>query len=238
MTNLQKTPRTLLLLDLLAMIALTIAFLLVIFYAPVELTMGKVQKVFYFHVAVSWTGMLGFLVATVAAIAYLKTGNGKWDTASLAGIEIGMVFMALGILSGSIWARPVWNTWWTWDPRLTTTLIMELVYAAYLLLRGGVDDPSRRAKLSAVYAIVGFTSVPLTFISIRVFRTIHPVLVGSADSSTGTFAMTAKMQTAFFTSLAAFSILFVVLFWHRYRLGLMQRQVEQRRMEIEAGDES
>lgn len=238
MTNFQKTPRTLLLLGLLAVIAIGVAFLLVMFYAPVELTMGKVQKVFYFHVAVGWTGMLGFLVATVASIFYLKTGNLKLDTASLAGIEIGMVFMALCIISGSIWARPVWNTWWTWDPRLTTALIMELIYAAYLLLRGGVDDPIRRAKLAAVYAIVGFTSVPLTFISIRVFRTIHPVLVGSADSSAGAFAMTAKMQTAFFSSLAAFSILFIVLFWHRYRLGLMQQQVEQRRMEIEAGDES
>jgi heme exporter protein C len=232
------TPPLLRLIDLLALVAITAAFLLVILYAPVELTMGSVQMVFYFHVAASWTGMLGFLVATVAAIAYLKNSNLKWDIASLAGIEIGMVFIALGIVSGSIWARPVWNTWWTWDPRLTTTLIMELVYAAYLLLRSGLDEPRRRARLAAVYAIVGFASVPLTFISIRVFRTIHPVLVGSSDPSAGTFAMSARMQVAFFSSLAAFTTLFIALYWHRYRLGKAQNEVERKRLEFEAGGEA
>lgn len=232
------TPSLLRLVDLLAGIAVSAAFLLVMLYAPVELTMGRVQKVFYFHVAASWTGMLGFLVATIAAVAYLRTRDLKWDTASLAGIEIGMVFIALGIISGSIWARPVWNTWWTWDPRLTTTLIMELIYAAYLLLRSGLDEPRRRARLSAVYAIVGFLSVPLTFISIRVFRTIHPVLVGSSDPSVGTFAMSPRMQVAFFGSLAAFTILFIALYWHRYRLGIAQNEVQQRRMELETGGEA
>jgi len=234
-----KLPLLLLLLDVLAFLALSAAFLLVLLYAPIEVTMSRVQKVFYFHVAAGWTGMMGFLVATLAAIAHLKTGNMKWDTASLAGVEIGMVFMALCIISGSIWARPVWNTWWTWDPRLTTALIMELIYAAYLLLRSGIDDPLRRAKLSAVYAIVGFTSVPLTFISIRIFRTIHPVIVGSADPSvTGSFAMSARMQTAFFGSLAAFTILFAALYWHRYRLGLLQAEVQIKRDELETWEDA
>ena len=233
----QHTPLLLRLIDGLALIAIAGAFLLVLTYAPIELTMGRVQKVFYFHVAASWTGMLGFLVATVAAIAYLKTGALKWDTASLAGVEIGMVFIGLGIISGMIWARPVWNTWWTWDPRLTTTLIMELIYAAYLLLRSGLDDPQRRARLSAVYAIVGFISVPLTFISIRIFRTIHPVLVGSSDPTVGAFAMTPRMQTAFFSSLGAFTLLFIALYWHRYRLGLKENAALQKRMEIESGGE-
>ena len=234
----RSTPTLLRLVDVLAVIAISAAFLLVMLYAPVELTMGSVQKVFYFHVAASWTGMLGFLVATAAAVAFLKTGDLKWDIASLAGIEIGLVFIALGIVSGSIWARPVWNTWWTWDPRLTTTLIMELIYAAYLLLRSGLDEPRRRARLSAVYAIVGFISVPLTFISIRVFRTIHPVLVGSSDPSVGTFAMSPRMQAAFFGSLAAFTILFIALYWHRYRLGMAQKLLEQQRSEIESGVEA
>lgn len=234
----QHTPILLRLIDGLALIAITGAFLLVLTYAPIELTMGSVQKVFYFHVAASWTGMLGFLVATVAAIAYLKTGELKWDTASLAGVEIGMVFIGMGIVSGMIWARPVWNTWWTWDPRLTTTLIMELIYAAYLLLRSGLDDPQRRARLSAVYAIVGFISVPLTFISIRIFRTIHPVLVGSSDPTVGAFAMTPRMQAAFFSSLGAFTLLFIALYWHRYRLGLKENAALQKRMEIESGGEA
>ena len=233
----KKTPTLLILLDVLASLAICIAFWLIMTYAPVELTMGKVQKVFYFHVATGWTGMLGFLVATITAILYLKTSNLKWDAASQSGVEIGMVFMALCILSGSIWARPVWNTWWTWDPRLTTALIMELVYAAYQLLRNSVDDPARKARLAAIYAIVGFTSVPLTFISIRVFRTIHPVLVASSDPSTGTFAMTSRMQVAFFSSLAAFTLLFAALFWHRFRLGRAQNKLRQRQNELDFGGE-
>ncbi len=237
MINTQTTPRPLILLDLLALLALVAAFSLVMFYAPMELTMGSVQKVFYFHVAAGWAGMLGFLVATIGAITHLKTGNLKWDIASLSGVEIGMVLMALCIVSGSIWARPVWNTWWTWDPRLTTALIMELIYAAYLLLRSGIDDPRRRAKLAAVYAIVGFTSVPLTFLSIRIFRTIHPVIIGSADPSvTGSFAMTTRMQVTFFSSLAAFSILFAALYWHRYRLGKLQNEISQQRAALEGED--
>lgn len=238
MTNLEKTPRTLILLDLLALLTLAGAFALVIFYAPMELTMGSVQKVFYFHVASGWAGMLGFLIATIAAIAHLKSGDLKWDTASLAGVEIGMVLMALCIISGSLWARPVWNTWWTWDPRLTTALIMELIYAAYLLLRSGIDDPRRRAKLAAVYAIVGFSSVPLTFLSIRIFRTIHPVIIASTDpAAMGSFAMSGRMQTAFFSSLAAFSILFAALYWHRYRLGRLQHELWEKCAAIEEEDE-
>ena len=92
-----------------------------------------------------------------------------------------MVFMLIAIITGSIWARPIWNTWWTWDPRLTTATIMELIYAAYLMLRQGIEDPDRRARFGAVYAIIGFLSVPLTFFSIRIFRTIHPVVIGSND---------------------------------------------------------
>jgi heme exporter protein C len=102
---------------------------------------------------------------------------------------------------------------------------MELLYAAYFLLRGGVNDPARRARYAAVYAIAGFASVPLTFISIRIFRTIHPVLVGASPSATGTFAMSGKMLTAFFASLLAFSILFTAIYWHRYRLGLIQKSL-------------
>ena len=233
-----KVPFLLIALDLLAALTLIGAFLLVLWYAPLELTMGRVQKVFYFHVAAGWTGMLGFLVATVSAVVFLKNGSLKWDSASLAGAEIGMVFMALCIVSGSIWARPIWNTWWTWDPRLTTALIIELIYSAYFILRSGIDDPRRRAKLASIYAIVGFASVPLTFVSIRIFRTIHPVIVGGTDSSAaGAFAMTGRMQTAFFSSLASFSLLFAALVWHRLRLELLRKQVESAQQLIESDEE-
>ena len=128
--------------------------------------------------------------------------------------------MLINIITGSIWARPIWNTWWTWDPRLTTATIMELVYAAYLMLRQGIEDPDRRARFGAVYAIIGFISVPLTFFSIRIYRTIHPVVIGSGDPTvSGSFSMTPAMGLTFGISLLAFSILFVSLLWHRIRLG-------------------
>ena len=107
--------------------------------------MGNVQKVFYFHVAAGWVGMLGFLVAAGAGIFYLAKGDRKWDIIGLSAVEIGMAFAFINIVTGSIWARPIWNTWWTWDPRLTTATIMELIYAAYLMLRAGIEDPNHQA---------------------------------------------------------------------------------------------
>ncbi len=127
--------------------------------------------------------MLGFMVAAVAGFFYLRNEKEKWDIAGLGAVEISLVFFLVAIIMGSIWARPIWNTWWTWDPRLTTAAIVELIYAAYMLLRSGLDDPGKRARFSAIYAIFGFISVPLTFISIRLLRTIHPVVIGSAEAA-------------------------------------------------------
>ena len=220
-------PRSLILLDILAALCVGAAFWMALFYAPQEVEMGNVQRIFYFHVATAWTGMLGYFLAVITSIGYLRTRNLDWDIASLAGVEIGLVFTALCVISGSIWARPIWNTWWTWDPRLTTAFIMELIYAAYLLLRRSETDSSQRARFSAVYAIVGFITVPLTFLSIRIFRTIHPVIIGSGASAVaGSFSMTSRMLQTFLFSLLAFSLLFLAFFLHRLRLGLHQKQVE------------
>jgi heme exporter protein C len=153
----------------------------------------------------------------------------------LSAVEIGIVFAFINIVTGSIWARPIWNTWWTWDPRLTTATIMELIYAAYLMLRSGIDDPNRRARFGAVYAILGFLSVPLTFFSARLFRTIHPVVVGSNQpGAEGTFDMTPKMVQAFMFSLLTFTIIFVDLLWHRVRLGRLAEKIEQLKLKVMA----
>jgi heme exporter protein C len=220
-------PRLLTVLDILSVVLLAAATGMVFLYAPVEINMGLVQKVFYFHVACNWVGMLGFVASAAAGVAYLVTKNLKWDVIELAGVEIGMVFMVIGIITGSIWARPIWNTWWTWDPRLTTVTIMELAYAAYLMLRNGIDEPERRARFGAIYAIIAVLSVPLTFLSIRFFRTIHPVLIGSSDpSAQGAFDMSPKMLQTFMFSLVTFTLIFATLFWHRIRLGMLAERVE------------
>ena len=186
----EKQPRALQILNWVTAVLMGIAIILVFAYAPLEQVMGQVQKIFYFHVSAAWIGMLGFFVAVVAAIAYLITRKPLWDLIEVSAVEIGLVFSFIGVVAGSIWARPIWNTWWTWDPRLTSVTIMELVYAAYLMLRQGIEDPEKRARFGAVYAIIGFVSVPLTFFSIRIYRTIHPVVVGTADpNATGSFAI-------------------------------------------------
>jgi heme exporter protein C len=224
-------PKLLTVLDIAAVVMLLVATAMVFFYAPMEAVMGQVQRVFYFHVASAWVGMLAFLVAAIAGVAYLRTGDRKWDITGLSAIEIGIVFALIAIISGSIWARPIWNTWWTWDPRLTTTTIMLLIYAAYLLLRQGIEDPDRRARFGAVYAIIGFLSVPLTFFSARLFRTIHPVVIGSNQpGATGGFDMTPLMLQTFLFSLLTFSVIFAALLWHRIRLGRLADRVEQMKL--------
>jgi heme exporter protein C len=229
-----KRPRILTILTVVTGLLLLIASGLVFLYAPLEAQMGQVQKVFYFHVASLWIGMLGFLVAAVAGVAYLRTKNFTWDIVGVACVEIGIVFVLAGIIMGSIWARPIWNTWWTWDPRLTTATIMELIYAAYFMLRQGIDEPERRARFGAVYAIVGFLSVPLTFFSIRIFRTIHPVVIAGSDpGAAGTFDMTARMLQTFMFSLFTFSFVFAALLWYRIRLGKLNMEVEHMKMTLD-----
>lgn len=227
-------PTSLKILDIVAIVSLLGATAMVFFYAPVERVMGAVQKVFYFHVAAGWVGMLSFLFAAVAGIIFLIKKNKIWDLVGVAAVEIGIIFIFINIVTGSIWARPIWNTWWTWDPRLTTATIMELIYIAYLMLRQGIEDPDRRARFGAVYAIVGFLSVPLTFFSIRIFRTIHPVVIAGSDpTAVGTFDMTPSMFNTLMVSIAVFSVIFVDLVWHRIRLGKLAHKVDELKYQIQ-----
>ena len=226
-------PKTLKILEIVATLLLVAATWMVFAYAPMEVTMGNVQRVFYFHVSAGWLGMISFVLALVAGIAYLRTADRKWDTVGLAGVEVGIVFMFINIASGSIWARPAWNTWWTWDPRLVTATVMELIYIAYLMLRQGIDDPDRRARFGAIYAILGSASVPLTWFSIRIWRTIHPVILGSGDpGAEGSWDMTSRMTMTLMFSLSTFSIIAIALLWHRIRLGKLADTVENLKMKV------
>ncbi|MEI6289865.1 MAG: cytochrome c biogenesis protein CcsA [Chloroflexota bacterium] len=217
-------------LNIFSVISVFAAFLMAIFYAPLERVMGEVQRVFYFHVATAWVGMLGFIVAAVVSVIYLRTKDLKWDVIGLAAVEISLVFFLIAIILGSIWARPAWGTWWTWEPRLTTAAILEMVYLAYLLLRQGIEDPDRRARFGAVYTLLGGLSVPLTFLSIRIFRTIHPVVIGGGGSEK--MSMTGSMVVTMLFSIAVFSLVFITLFWHRIRLGQFADEVERQKMKL------
>jgi heme exporter protein C len=223
-------PRVLKILNVLSALLVFVGFLMSIFYAPLEKVMGEVQRVFYFHVATAWVGMIGFIVAAVVAVIYLKTQDLKWDVVGLAAVEISLVFFFVAIVLGSIWARPAWGTWWTWEPRLTTAAILEMIYLAYLLLRQGIEEPERRARFGAVYTLLGGLSVPLTFLSIRIFRTIHPVVIGGGGSEK--MNMTSSMVATMLFCIAVFSLVFVTLFWHRVRLGQFADKVEQLKLKI------
>lgn len=167
------------------MLLLMIAALYLVFiWVPNEKTMGIVQRIFYFHVPAAWVGFLGFGIVFVASIAYLIKRNDNWDMIASISAELGLVFCSIMLITGPIWAKPVWGIWWTWDPRLTLSLVLWLIYVAYVMLRIYVTDEGKRARLSAVVGIIGFLDVPLVYMSIRWWRTQHPapVMAGGEDS--------------------------------------------------------
>jgi heme exporter protein C len=226
-------PKALTLLTILSILLFLGALGMVFIYAPLEALMNYVQKIFYFHISNAWVGMLGFIVAAITGVIYLVKKDLKWDIVEKAAVEISLVFFFIAIVTGSIWAKPSWGTFWTWDARLTTAAILELIYLAYLLLRQGIDDPERRARFSAVYTLIGAVSVPITFLSIRIWQTIHPVVIGQGGSGTqGSFGMTPPMVITMFFCLGTFSVIFVTLLWHRVRLGFLSEKVDQIKLKM------
>ena len=226
----QTKPLTLKFLDVASIIVLVISTYLALVFAPTEAVMGDVQRVFYFHIGTAWVGLVGFVLAAGTGIAYLVTKDMKWDRLEVAAVEVSTIFFFITIVLGSIWARPAWNTWWTWDPRLTTAAVTELIYIAFFMLRQGIEDPERRARFGAVYAILGGLSAPITFMVIRLFRTIHPIVVGSGQGEK--LPLTADMRVAFFFALFAFTVIFIDLMWHRIRLGSLEEKVEQLKLNV------
>jgi heme exporter protein C len=199
---------------------------LIAFYAPVERTMGVVQKVFYFHVASAWVGLLALTVVFAASIAYLMRRTERANNLALASAEIGTIFISCTLLTGPLWAYPIWNTWWTWDPRLTTTLVLWFMYLAYIALQGGGVSEDRK-RLSAVYGIICFVNVPLVFFSTRWWRSIHPVVITSEG-----MALTREMKVAMFFSVGVFSLLYLHLLRLRVKSLGLQRRVQQLKAQL------
>lgn len=224
-----KSERYLQSLNLLTAVLMIAATALVFLYAPREATMGDVQRIFYFHVPSAWVAGLAYLITLVAGMAYLRTNDRKWDRLALCSVEIGVVFTLMNIISGAIWACHIWNDCWPWgEPRITTATITWLVYVAYLMLRAGIENPERRARYAAVYGIVGFVSVPITYFSIVLTRSIHPVVFGPNNpAAKGDAPLTPRMLQTFFFCLFTFTIVYVTLLWNRLRLEQLTERVEQ-----------
>lgn len=212
-----------LVLGLLAVAAMTFVMWASLYLAPAASNLAgdeqTAQRIFYIHMGCNIGALAGFLVSIVGSIAYLITRNLSWDRVAQAAIEVGVICGMGTILTGMFWAKPTWNTYWTWDPRLTTSTITVLVYLAYLLFRNGIDDRRTRARFASIYAILAFLSVPLTFYSARLFRSIHPVVYGSENADAqGGFAVGATMSQVVTYSIVAFCVLFsalVILRWHQ-----------------------
>ena len=147
---------------------------LIFMVAPTDSVLGHVQRVFYFHVPIAVMSFLAFFVVFVCSVMFLIKRTPKWDAIAHASAEVGVVFVTLALITGIIWARPIWNTWWTWEPRLTTTLILWLIYVAYLMVRSYAPTPSKGAVYAAVVGIVGFVDVPIVYYSVVWWRSIHP----------------------------------------------------------------
>ena len=209
-------------------LAMLAAIYMALVYAPTERTMGALQRIFYFHVPVAMVAFVAFGVAFVASIGCLVSAEQRWDGLAHSAAEIGEVFASLVLLTGMLWARAAWNTWWTWDPRLTTTLVLWLIYAGYLMLRSSVEDEMRRARYAAVLGIIGFLDVPVVFMAIRWWRTIHPVVFEASGVN-----LEPAMLTAFVVAMVAFLLLLAALLVARVGLESLAEEVEFLRRRVQ-----
>ncbi len=207
-------------LNLSLLVAMGVDLYLIFLFAPEERTMGQVQRIFYFHVPSAWVAFLAFFVVFVASIGYLWKKDRKYDVVAACSAEIGVVFATLVLITGPIWARPVWNVWWDWSPRLTSFLVLWFIYVAYLMLRSFVEGEERGARFAAVFGIVGFVDVPIVYMSIRLWRDIHPSPVIAGGEGSG---LAPEMKIAFFFSLFAFTLLYLALL--RQRIALQKSKL-------------
>ena len=189
--------------------------------APTEQTMGDVQRIFYYHVPSAWTAFLLFLINFVASLVYLIKRNTKADIVALVSAEVGVVFCSVVLVTGPIWARPVWGIWWTWDMRLTLTLVLWLIYVSYLILRH-FSSGSQTPLIAAVLAIFGALDVPLVYFSIWYFRTQHPSPVIGRGGE-----LDPRMAHVLLINWLAFSCFAFLVCWSRYRLERVKRDVEE-----------
>ncbi|MDE3089521.1 MAG: cytochrome c biogenesis protein CcsA [Chloroflexota bacterium] len=202
-----------------ALINIAVALSMALFYAPTERTMGDAQRIFYFHVPSAWVGFLAFFIVFLASLMFLWKRERKWDALALSAAEIGVIFTTLVLLTGPLWAKKAWGAFWVWDARLTTTLILWMIYIGYLMLRNS-SEGERRARFAAVLAIVGFLDVPIIYLSVEFWRTQHPSLLITESGG-----LAPQMTQTLMVALLSFTLLFVFLVIQRVRLEQARDQV-------------
>lgn len=198
-------------------------------YAPTEATMGSIQRIFYFHMGSNAASLTSIVVAAVAGALFLKTGRARYDRVSYSAMELGVLFGAISLATGMIWARPVWGTWWTWEARLTSFLILWLVYVAYLMLRMSARDDVTIARIAAVFTFIGVVDIPFIMIAPRLWRGLHPVLFGTDAGGEFTFNITQPMLITLVVCIVAVLLLYTYLLIQRVQLARLQTEVAELR---------
>lgn len=199
-------------------------------WVPTEKNLGVSQRIFYFHVPLAWAGFLAFFFVMVGSVGYLWKRTDGWDHMAYSAVEIGVLFTTLMLITGILWAKPVWEVWWTWDPRLTTSLILWLIYVAYLMLRAYSPRGEQGARYAAVLGIAGFFDVPIVYLSIHWWRTVHPeAVVGPAATSN----LYSAMFITLMISVVTFTLLFICLLLERLSLRRSEHELEAARDLVE-----
>lgn len=224
----KNLPIASLVLGILSLIGMMVSIWMIFLYAPTDAIEGQPQRIFYFHVPVAWIGMLAFGVVTVAGIGYLWKKDERWDWAARASAELGAVFITLALITGSIWGKTTWGTWWTWDARLTTTLILWFIYIGYLMLRSYMGRTHESARSGAVLAIIGLIDVPIIYESVNWWRTLHP------QAEVGTpGALPPSVVLTLMISLVTFTLFYSFLMIQLYQLQRMQTLAQRLRASVE-----
>ena len=221
------------LLGVAALLALGLSATLSLVVAPPDALQGEVQRLMYVHVPAAWLAYLSFFVVFVSSIAYLRTSRTRWDRLAAASAEIGVLFTALAITLGALWGKPVWGTWWTWDPRLTTTAMLLLIYIGYISVRRVTDNPMRRARWSAVIGIVGFVDVPIVHLSVVWWRSLHQQ---STVLRLGGPQIEGSMLTALLVAVGAFTIVYAYLMAVRLRVGRLEERAAREALSPSVGE--
>ena len=186
---------------------------LVFMWVPTEQNLGISQRIFYFHVPLGWIGMVSIFVVGIASVIHLSTRNDKWDSIAYSAAELGLIFATLILVTGAIWAKPVWGVWWTWDPKLTTTLILWFIYVGYLMVRAYAPKGSRGRRYASVVALLGALDAPLIYMASIWWRTAHPDLnIGPLADSGG---LDSSMRLTFWIAFIAFTVFYIYILVER-----------------------
>jgi heme exporter protein C len=200
---------------------------LVYFWAPTEQNLGVSQRIFYFHVPLGWIGMVSIIVVAVASLMHLFTGRQRWDDLAYSTAELGVIYASLILVTGAIWGKPVWGVWWTWDPKLTTTLVLWFIYVAYLMIRAYGPMGSQGRRFASVIALIGAIDAPIIYMASIWWRTAHPALNIGPASEEGEAIGDSRIYITLLVSVIAFTVMYIALLVERYALRKSESDLDE-----------